>query len=64
MALHLDYGQRHLPVAHTCFFSLDLPPYSTAETMRKRLEYAIYNCTAIDGDDTSTGMRSAGMGWD
>jgi hypothetical protein len=56
--------ERHLPVAHTCFFSLDLPPYSTAETMRKRLEYAIYNCTAIDGDDTSTGMRSAGMGLD
>jgi len=39
-----------LPIAHTCFFSIDLPPYSSAENLRAKLLYAIYNCTAIDVD--------------
>jgi len=39
-----------LPIAHTCFFSIDLPPYTSAETLRAKLLYAIYNCTAIDVD--------------
>eukprot|EP00475_Leptophrys_vorax_P015607 TRINITY_DN2190_c0_g1_i1.p1 TRINITY_DN2190_c0_g1~~TRINITY_DN2190_c0_g1_i1.p1 ORF type:complete len:1987 (+),score=619.90 TRINITY_DN2190_c0_g1_i1:517-5961(+) len=39
-----------LPVAHTCFFSLDLPLYSTFEICRNKIHYAIYNCTAIDVD--------------
>jgi len=42
-----------LPVAHTCFFSLDLPAYSTLEVMRQRLLYAITHCEAIDTDFTS-----------
>lgn len=54
----------YFPVAHTCFFSLELPRYSTLEIMKERLRYAIFNCEAIDGDDTSTGMAVAAMGWE
>lgn len=38
-----------LPVSHTCFFSLELPKYSTIEILREKLTYAITNCVAIDG---------------
>jgi hypothetical protein len=43
-----------LPVAHTCFFSLDLPPYSTYEVTRSKILYAIVNCQAIDADFNPT----------
>ena len=39
-----------LPIAHTCFFSLDLPEYENYETLRKKILYAIENCQAIDID--------------
>jgi len=39
-----------LPVSHTCFFSLELPRYSSREVMKKKLLYAISNCHAIDTD--------------
>lgn len=39
-----------LPVAHTCFFSLDLPQWSSFEVTRERLLFAIVNCQAIDTD--------------
>ena len=51
-----------LPVSHTCFFSIDVPQYSSKEIMKEKLLYAIYNCMAIDGDDTSVGMRAAALG--
>jgi E3 ubiquitin-protein ligase HERC2 len=54
----------YFPVAHTCFFSLELPRYSTIEIMKDKLRYAIFNCEAIDGDDTSTGQAIAAMGWE
>jgi len=54
----------HFPVAHTCFFSLELPAYSTLAIMKDRLRYAIFNCEAIDADDTSTGQQVASMGWE
>jgi E3 ubiquitin-protein ligase HERC2 len=54
----------HLPESHTCFFALDLPRYSTIDIMREKLRYVIFNCTAIDGDDTNTGMQVAAMGWE
>ncbi len=31
-----------LPLAHTCFFSIELPPYSTEERMRWGLLTAIH----------------------
>jgi len=54
----------YFPVAHTCFFSLELPAYSTLAIMKEKLRYAIFNCTAIDGDDTSTGLAVSAMGWE
>eukprot|EP01039_Chlorochromonas_danica_P004879 gene4879-5347_t len=54
----------YFPVAHTCFFSIELPRYSSIEIMRERLLYAIFNCEAIDGDDTATGIAVAAMGWE
>jgi hypothetical protein len=53
-----------LPIAHTCFFTLDLPAYSSAEALRAKLTYAIFNCVSIDGDNTSEGMAAAARGWD
>jgi E3 ubiquitin-protein ligase HERC2 len=54
----------HLPESHTCFFVLELPRYSTLELMREKLRYVIFNCSSIDGDDTSTGIQVAAMGWE
>eukprot|EP01029_Cantina_marsupialis_P017936 TRINITY_DN4057_c0_g2_i2.p1 TRINITY_DN4057_c0_g2~~TRINITY_DN4057_c0_g2_i2.p1 ORF type:complete len:1511 (+),score=591.48 TRINITY_DN4057_c0_g2_i2:227-4759(+) len=53
------------PVSHTCFFSLDLPVYSTKEIMRERLLYAIINCQAIDTDNTAVAREAAedNVGW-
>jgi hypothetical protein len=45
----------YLPVSHTCFFTLDLPRYTTKEAMRSKLLYAITHCTAIDLDGTASG---------
>lgn len=44
----------YLPVTHTCFFTIDLPPYNTKEVMKNKLLYAITHCTAIDLDTTPT----------
>lgn len=34
-------GEHYLPVAHTCFNLLDLPKYTSAETLREKLLHAI-----------------------
>jgi len=52
----------YYPVAHTCFFSLELP-HSTLKILRDK-RYAIFDCEAIDGDDGSSGMAVAAMGWE
>ena len=39
-----------LPRAATCFFAIELPDYSTAEIMAKKLIYSIENCAEIDTD--------------
>lgn len=39
-----------LPVSHTCFFSIELPAYSSYDVMREKLLYAITSCITIDGD--------------
>jgi hypothetical protein len=53
-----------LPRSHTCYFSLDLPRYSNEDVLRKKLLFAIENCTEIDADQTTTGNRSAAMGFE
>lgn len=40
----------YLPRSHTCFFSLDLPEYSSEEIMKHKLIYAITSCVDMDGD--------------
>jgi len=50
-------ADNYLPVSHTCFFTLDLPNYSSKEIMKEKLLYAIINCKAIDLDG------AAGEGW-
>ena len=52
-----------LPIAHTCFFSLDLPEYNTKKLMHDKLLFAISNCQAIDADDTSAARQAAGASW-
>lgn len=51
---------RFLPVAHTCFFSVDLPRYSSAEVMRERLLYAITHSATIDTDFEGGNVTVAG----
>ena len=42
-------SQVHLPLAHTCFFALDLPKYESLQLMQSKLRTAIHSCVAIDG---------------
>lgn len=35
-------GEESLPASHTCFFSIELPPYKTEAAMRKGLLTAIH----------------------
>jgi hypothetical protein len=48
---------KYLPVSHTCFFSIELPRYSSKALMKQKLTYSIYNCFVIDGDETVAGLR-------
>lgn len=45
-----------LPVAHTCVFQLNLPPYSSADVMHRQLVRASTLCVGYDLDD----VRAAG----
>ena len=46
-------------MAHTCFFTLDLPAYTTEDSLREHLLYAIHNCQDIDADDTTRAQQAA-----
>ena len=39
-----------LPTSHTCFFSIDIPRYSSYDHLKNKLKYAITHCQAIDTD--------------
>jgi len=54
---HLASFDQHLPEAHTCFFTLNLPKYSSIDVMTERMLFAITHCQAIDGDDTLNAAR-------
>ncbi|CAG9327548.1 unnamed protein product [Blepharisma stoltei] len=45
----------YLPVSHTCFFSIELPAYTSKEVMREKMLYAITHCTDIDLDGRASG---------
>jgi E3 ubiquitin-protein ligase HERC2 len=54
-----------LPMAHTCFFQLDLPAYTSVDACHDKMMYAVQNCRAMDGDDNySTGRHNREMGFD
>jgi len=40
----------HFPKTHTCFFSISLPPYSSAAVLKKKLVYAMEVCGTMDAD--------------
>jgi len=63
-AFHHEPVDQYYPVSHTCFFNLELPRYSTKKIMKEKLLYAIFNCLAIDGDETDQAIQAAWMGWD
>ena len=49
----------YFPVAHTCFFSIELPRYTSREVCYKKLLWAINNCQSIDADNTREGRANA-----
>jgi len=53
----------HYPVAHTCFFSLELPVYTSAAICHDRLLYAITHCQAIDIDTTTGARENRDLEW-
>lgn len=52
-------ADQYLPVSHTCFFTLDLPEYTSEDVTREKLMYAITHCQAIDLDKVA-----GAEGWD
>ena len=53
---HPNNSDGVLPVSHTCFFSLELPRYSSKEVMRDKILYAINNGYAIDTDHVADAL--------
>lgn len=51
-------------VADILTYCIELPQYSSIEVMREKLRYAIFNCAAIDGDDTTAGIEAGNMQWE
>ena len=56
MCVDSSLNDHHMPRSHTCFFAIDLPNYSTEETLRAKLLYAIKYCSAIDNDSSASGQ--------
>jgi len=51
----LDRGgdaNRQLPVSHTCFFSVEMPAYTSLDIMTQKVLLAINNTGVIDGDSS------------
>mmetsp|Transcript_14542 Transcript_14542/g.49228 ORF Transcript_14542/g.49228 Transcript_14542/m.49228 type:complete len:152 (-) Transcript_14542:1964-2419(-) len=48
-----------LPVAHTCFFSVELPRYTSARVAYAKLLYAVTHCVDIDADTSGEGVANA-----
>ena len=49
---------QYFPVAHTCFFSIELPRYSTKDIAYAKLLWAVNNCVSIDADNTREGRAN------
>jgi hypothetical protein len=55
-------ADQYLPKAHTCFFSINLPKYSSKALLAERLRYAMANCSEMDADYKLTDTDVAGWG--
>lgn len=47
-----DGNANNLPLAHTCFFSMDLPVYPSYVVFKQKIEYAINNAFIITDGNT------------
>jgi len=45
-----DDPDSFFPLAHTCFFQIDLPRYSSVQAMTRRVIWAMESCGTIDDD--------------
>jgi hypothetical protein len=45
------------PIAHTCFFTIDVPEYDSLEIMTEKFKYAMEACGEIDGDYGAENIR-------
>jgi len=43
-----------LPISHTCFFSVEMPMYTSLDAMTSRIRLAMDSTGVIDGDSSST----------
>jgi hypothetical protein len=41
-------SSKHCPVGHTCFFSVDLPVYTSREQLKAKLELAVTQCATFE----------------
>ena len=44
------------PVAHACFFSIELPAYSSFDILKNKLRYAMFNFQEVVGDEANAAM--------
>ena len=59
--LETAHPDRHFPVSHTCFVSMEWPRYTSFEVANEKLLYAVINCTDMDMDATAEGRANAAM---
>ena len=55
---HTSSPDTAYPVAHTCFFSLELPAYTTLAACHEKILYAITHCQNIDIDTTTSAREN------
>lgn len=41
-------------MSHTCFFTIDLPAYTSRAALEAKLRYAVQHCQAIDTDNDAS----------
>jgi hypothetical protein len=58
---HCAHPDGTLPIAHTCFFSLELPIYSSLAICHEKLLYAVTHGIQIDMDTTTNARESRGL---
>lgn len=63
-AIRTGNPDKWLPIAHTCFFVLDLPRYTSIDTMRSKIVYAMRNCSTVDADATFESRNNLNMNQD